>query len=140
MKIKLFAIVALVACAFALPASAAPAPSSNADSVVIPCGTRQQLHLSYTPRAGQLGVFVEFDASGGGSVWVVVPPNQAVRSIPVDNTTRRYQISVPLHPDGPNPIPVQVLGTADGGLCSLGPDLTVTNLLVSFVVPGRTTK
>jgi hypothetical protein len=137
MRTKSLAFILLALFALSVPASAAPAPVPSSTDA-IPCGTRSQLHLTYTPRAGQVGVYVDFDASGGGTVWAVVPPNQAGQAITNDGVTRHYSVLVPVRADGPNPIPVQVLGMSDATPCTTG--LTVTNITLSWVVPQRLQK
>lgn len=111
-------------------AGASPTLGRPNKPLAIPCGTRADLYLQSFARTGQTSVNIQFDALGGGTVWSVVPPNWQGTSIPNDQTSRHYSVTVPVRADGPSPIPVQVQGISDAQPCSTG--LTVTNVVVNI--------
>jgi hypothetical protein len=124
MKYLLFALAALAL-------GSLGAKPTDVPGVVVPCGTRADaLVAAYVPQPGEHIFTAEWDARGGGTTWLVVPPGYAGRQSPDDQVTRHYSATVAL-PDDARPalLPVQVQVQANAGSCPSGQPLTVTNVV-----------
>lgn len=135
-RILPYLLAALVAVLLSYAWGASAQKTERVPATTIPCGVRQQLLLEERSwSVGNATFTVEFDARGGGNVWLVVPPNQGNLRVTADPTFRHYSFAVTANPNGQNPVPVQVLAHNEAQGCTA--PMEINNVVVTQGSPAR---
>lgn len=140
MKTKLIPAMLILASAFVMSAGATPTPVASVPApvvtkAVIPCLSAADVYnLPYTRQKTDpvRTIHAEFDASGGGVVILVAPPEGPRADIPNDNVSRHYVLEALILPNVlPTSTNMRVFGVATFNPCTFG-GLAINNVVVTI--------